>query len=1068
MNASCVTMDASLLSIKFKFLIICLLCTIIFNSVMCDSKIHCNEKDMNTLLRFKQGVIDPSGVLFSWLPKLDCCQWTGVSCDNITGRVTQLNLPCHAYQPTIVTIGERDNKAHCLTGEFSLVLLELEFFIYLNLRNNDFKSIQYDSMGSQKCNNLSKGNSSHLCGNSTNLLHLDLSFNYDLLVDDLNWISRISSLQYLNLGGVLLHKEIDWLHSVTMLPSLVELHLNSCQLENIYPFLQYVNFTSLQVLDLADNNFVSYFPSWLFNLSCDISYIDLSYNQIHGQLSKTLPNLKSLKSLVLAHNYLKGPIPNWLGQLSQLQRLDLSNNFFSGPIPVTLGNLSSLVSLILNTNDLNGNLPNSVGQLSNLQSLLLAENFFTGNVSERNLLSFSKLRSFSISSPYLIFDFDPEWVPSFQLLHIYLGYVRDKLPAWLYTQSSLIDLKILDSTASFEPLDKFWKFATQLEILYLVNNTIDGDISNVLLSSKLVWLVSNNLKGGMPRISPEVVVLCIYNNSLSGSIAPLLCHNMTDKSNLVDLEMGYNHLSGELTDCWKDWKSLVHIDLEYNNLTGKIPYTMGSLSNLRFLYLASNKLFGVVPCSLKNCKNLRILDIGHNNLSGLIPSWLGSSLQGLKLRSNQFSGIIPTELCQLDSLMVMDFASNRLSGPIPNCLHNITTMFSAYASTLGVGFTFYSPNFSFDMRCTITLLIKGNELEYYTLMNAIDLSSNDLSGSVPLEIYMLNRLQSLNLSHNQLMGTIPQEIGKMEMLESIDLSRNQFTGKIPESMAGLHYLGVLNLSFNNFIGKIPPGTQLGSTNLSYIGNPGLCGPPLTKICPQDEESSNTKLIGEDDGSDKSEIYSSFYMGLGIGFAVGFLEIGTIFFNRRCRLAYFRFLSQMYDYVIQMKKALFGKQLNSHSTHIFHISRHKLKKSWRDNLTQTSYQFEKSASKMKVETQEMLNVVHLPIGLEPYLIGLMTTPTSHKVLAKSNKRLVTLKRDDWSFVLTHHRFHMPSLPLRCKIALFSSLAPLLLSNAATPHCMKPRKFAGLYLSESRSPTTGNHRTVSSLPSWVLVL
>ncbi|KAL2324595.1 hypothetical protein Fmac_023653 [Flemingia macrophylla] len=851
------------------------------------SKIHCNEKDMNTLLRFKQGVIDPSGALSSWLPKLDCCQWTGVKCDNFRGRVIELNLPCHTDHHKLVDYMEKDDKSHCLTGEFSLTLLQLEFLRYLNLSNNDFKSMQYNSMSSQKCDDLSRSNASHLCGNSSNLHYLDLSYNYDLVVDNLNWLSRLSSLQYLSLGGVHLHKDIDWFQSATMLPSLLELHLESCQLENIYPSIHYANFTSLQVLNLAKNDFVSELPTWLFNLSCDISHIDLSQNHLHNsQLHKTLPNLRRLKSLNLSGNYLKGPIPNWLGQLEQLQVLDLSRNFFSGPIPASLGNISSLIQLILESNELNGNLPDNLGQLVKLETLQVAGNFLTGIVSEINLLSFSNLKKFSMSSPALVFNFDPTWVPPFQLLSIKLGYVRDKLPAWIFTQTSLKHLTIGDSAASFEPLDKFWNFSTQLEFISLQNNTINGDMSNVLLSSKVVWLVANNLRGGMPRISPEVVVLHLRNNSLSGSLFPLLCYNVTDKNSLVVLNMAYNHLSGELTDCWNNWKSLVLINLGHNNLTGKIPDSI-FLSNLRFLFLGSNKFFGEVPFSLKNCNNLWILDLGHNNLSGVIPS-LGQSIKGLKLGSNQFSGKIPTQICQLHSLMVMDFSSNKLSGPIPNCLHNITTMLSIYASSRRVGFTLHFPGFYLIIISTIQILIKGNELSYVDLMNVIDLSSNNLSGSVPVEMYMLTGLQSLNLSHNQFTGTIPQEIGNLKSLESIDLSRNNFSGEIPECMAALDYLEVLNLSFNNFVGKIPLGTQLGFTNLSYISNPELCGAPLTKTCSQDEKSNTAKAKGEDnDDGDESDVYSWFYMGLGIGFVVGFwgVLVRAIFFNRRCSLDY---------------------------------------------------------------------------------------------------------------------------------------------------------------------------------------
>ncbi|KAK7279871.1 hypothetical protein RJT34_24930 [Clitoria ternatea] len=897
---------------NIKLVLLWLLCSIMmFNSAMCSNlkKVHCNEKDMNRLLHFKHEVIDPSGMLSSWLTELDCCEWTGIMCDNTTGRVTQLHLPCHTNHSSVIALGEMDDKSHCLTGEFNLIsLLQLRFLSYLNLSNNDFKAIHYEDYvnTTNKCDNLPRGTPYHMCGNSSNLHYLDLSYNYDIVIDNLLWIPHLSSLQYLNLSGVHIGKEVNWLQSVTMLPSLLELNLEGCQLENNYPSLDYANFTSLQVLNLANNDFTHELPNWLFNLSCEITHVDLSQNNIHSQLPKTLPKFRSLRSLILSHNYLKGPIPNWLGQLEHLQQLVLSENFFSGPIPTSLGNISSLVVLDLETNDLSGILPNSLEKLIHLEQLLLAYNSLTGIVSERNLLSFSNLKFFSMRSPDLIFDFDPKWVPPFQLKGILLGFIRDKLPLWLFTQTYLECLNITDSNSSFEPLDKFWNFAANIPVLNLVNNTIDGDMSNVLLNSKLVWLVSNNLKGSLPQISAEVVVLCLYNNSLSGSISPLLCHNMIEnKNNLIHLDMGYNHLSGELTNCWNDWKSLVHIDLGYNNLTGKIPDSMGSLSNLRFLFLESNELSGEVPFSLKNCQNLCVLDVGHNNLSGVIPSWLGQSVKGIKLRSNQFSGSIPTEICQLHSLMVMDFASNSLSGPVPNCFRNITAMPFDYASTRIIGFSFNVNGLQGRMDVSITMVIKGNELEYFSLMNVIDLSSNNLSASVPSDIYKLTGLQSLNLSHNHLTGSISEEIGNLKPLESLDLSSNHFSGEIPLSMSTLHYVAVLNLSFNDFMGKIPFGTQLGATNLSYIGNPDLCGPPLTKICSQDDKSNHTKPAGEDVADDKYQVYSCFYMGLGFGFATGFLAVlGAIFFNTTCRNAYFGFLYRLYAMLINKRTPSF--------------------------------------------------------------------------------------------------------------------------------------------------------------------
>ena len=56
------------------------------------------------------------------------------------------------------------------------------------------------------------------------------------------------------------------------------------------------------------------------------------------------------------------------------------------------------------------------------------------------------------------------------------------------------------------------------------------------------------------------------------------------------------------------------------------------------------------------------------------------------------------------------------------------------------------------------------------LVGVIDLSSNNLSGSIPTEITILSKLIALNLSRNNLMGMIPKQIGSMENSEAVDLS----------------------------------------------------------------------------------------------------------------------------------------------------------------------------------------------------------------------------------------------------------------------------------------------------------
>ena len=124
------------------------------------------------------------------------------------------------------------------------------------------------------------------------------------------------------------------------------------------------------------------------------------------------------------------------------------------------------------------------------------------------------------------------------------------------------------------------------------------------------------------------------------------------------------------------------------------------------------------------------------------------------------------------------------------------------------------------------------------------------------------------LISKSLMGNILANIGLMKELESMDLSQNHLSSEIPPSMSNLTYLDYLDLSYNNFSGRIPSGTQLQSFDaVRYIGNPQLCGDPLPKSCkPPIGESHNRTSIGKTKENSEG---SSFYMGMGVGFAVGF-------------------------------------------------------------------------------------------------------------------------------------------------------------------------------------------------------
>ncbi|KAK8476127.1 hypothetical protein V6N13_031227 [Hibiscus sabdariffa] len=104
----------------------------------------------------------------------------------------------------------------------------------------------------------------------------------------------------------------------------------------------------------------------------------------------------------------------------------------------------------------------------------------------------------------------------------------------------------------------------------------------------------------------------------------------------------------------------------------------------------------------------------------------------------------------------------------------------------------------------LTGLIPDSTLGKLTKLQSLDLSNNKIT-ALPSDLWDLGSLKSLNLSSNQISGSIPNNIGNFGLLEVVDLSRNNFSGEIPTSISSLVGLQTLKLAGNGFEGSIPTG-----------------------------------------------------------------------------------------------------------------------------------------------------------------------------------------------------------------------------------------------------------------------
>ncbi|CAJ1960424.1 unnamed protein product [Cylindrotheca closterium] len=102
----------------------------------------------------------------------------------------------------------------------------------------------------------------------------------------------------------------------------------------------------------------------------------------------------------------------------------------------------------------------------------------------------------------------------------------------------------------------------------------------------------------------------------------------------------------------------------------------------------------------------------------------------------------------------------------------------------------------------------------------LNLSSNEVKGTIPVELNTFKDLFFLDLQDNALEGTIPDELGGWSALRMFSIAHNDLYGSIPPTLLSTSAdLRVLNAGHNGFTGTIPPelgtATKLREIRLEY-------------------------------------------------------------------------------------------------------------------------------------------------------------------------------------------------------------------------------------------------------------
>nr|XP_043618945.1 receptor-like protein EIX2 isoform X2 [Erigeron canadensis] len=357
---------------------------------------------------------------------------------------------------------------------------------------------------------------------------------------------------------------------------------SSCNIGPQFPNIQ--TSTALGFLYLRNSGIRDTIPEWFQNISSHLQRLDLSNNQIHGDLAQIIANNTGLEVVNLGNNRFNGSIPAHLCEQLSLKVMDLSNNNLSGVLPMCLGNLIQLEAIDLTNNTITGDIPSSLGSLSQLRSLHLHNNKFQGNIplALHNLIG---LETLDLGNNLLTCNI-PSWIgkrlSKLRILNLQSNKLKGNIPHCFCNLTGMI---MSDFNFTYDG--------------YGYEENVEAYIKGIQLK--------------YTKTTRFLISLDLSNNKIDGEIPDVL----TKLISLKNLNLSRNMLSGHIPKNIGNIKSIESLDLSTNKLSGQIPPSMGSLIFLSYLNLSFNKLFGPIPVGNQfNTFNDPTIYEGNNRLCG--------------------------------------------------------------------------------------------------------------------------------------------------------------------------------------------------------------------------------------------------------------------------------------------------------------------------------------------------------------------------------------------------------------------------------------------------------------------
>ncbi|XP_042726496.1 LOW QUALITY PROTEIN: toll-like receptor 3 [Lagopus leucura] len=323
----------------------------------------------------------------------------------------------------------------------------------------------------------------------------------------------------------------------------------------------------------------------------------------------------------------------------------------------------------------------------------------------------------------------------------------------------------------------------------------------------------------------NITGLDISHNQLK-MLAP---ENLTQYSNLIYLNVGYNIISKLQPELCKNMPLLQILKLEHNQLHELPDGVFATCSNLTELNLGYN-IIEVRNDPFKTLENLNILDLSHNHLksANLGLQQQLKNLHDLVLYSNQITELKKEDLKFLSntSLNSLDLSSNPLKKFHTGCLHAIGNLFGLILNNVELGENSTKELCTELSSTAIQNLslshVKLSHISRLTLqglqgtnLTVLNLSKNSLSVIEDDSFQWLSNLEYLNLEDNNILKVSSRLFYGLSSIKHLNLI-NALTGKIEDfSFQWLYNLEYLIMDHNNFP-QITTNMFTGLKNLKYL------------------------------------------------------------------------------------------------------------------------------------------------------------------------------------------------------------------------------------------------------------